>query len=77
MLANNMSQGWGSNPSSPVTAFSEGPPADVLPWESSDPFFTASARLLVQRVLKCYVRQSIVCVGSPANALASAVFFKV
>ncbi|KAL8585795.1 hypothetical protein ACOMHN_037358 [Nucella lapillus] len=46
------------------------------PWDSSDPFFSASTRDLMQKVLKCYIRQLIVFVGIPGNLLCCAVFLK-
>ncbi|KAL8580190.1 hypothetical protein ACOMHN_049250 [Nucella lapillus] len=46
------------------------------PWDNSDPFFSASTRDLLQKILKCYVRQMIVFVGIPGNVLCCVVFFK-
>ncbi|KAL8604652.1 hypothetical protein ACOMHN_013432 [Nucella lapillus] len=39
----------------------------LMPWDNSDPFTSYSTRILLQRVLKCYVRQAVVFVGIPAN----------
>ncbi|KAL8573034.1 hypothetical protein ACOMHN_010464 [Nucella lapillus] len=60
-----------------VSNFSGGDPQSGLnPWDTSDPFISHTTRILMQRVLKCYVRQAIVFVGIPGNLLCCLVFFK-
>ncbi|KAL8569087.1 hypothetical protein ACOMHN_054233 [Nucella lapillus] len=78
-MVTNATAGSGANASTvgySLTDFSDGPQPYSQPWDTSDPFFSASTRVLLQRVLKCYVRQPIVLVGIPGNVLCCAVFLK-
>ncbi|KAL8608855.1 hypothetical protein ACOMHN_066031 [Nucella lapillus] len=60
-----------------VSNYSDGDPQSGLnPWDTSDPLFSHTTRILMQRVLKCYVRQAIVFMGIPGNVLCCVVFFK-
>ncbi|KAL8569088.1 hypothetical protein ACOMHN_054234 [Nucella lapillus] len=75
----NATAGSGANASTvgySLTDFSDGPQPHSQPWDTSDPFFSASTRVLLQRVLKCYFRQPIVFVGISGNFLCCAVFLK-
>ncbi|KAL8608188.1 hypothetical protein ACOMHN_016643 [Nucella lapillus] len=70
----------GSEPSGSLGLLSNlsdgGAQAGLMPWDTSDPFSSYGTRVLMQGVLRCYVRQAIVLIGIPANVMCLVVFFK-
>ncbi|KAL8558638.1 hypothetical protein ACOMHN_022561 [Nucella lapillus] len=65
-----------TSPFSPFTISDVEPLPGSRPWDVVDPFFTYAVRVLMQRLLKCYVRQFVVFVGIIGNGLCCAVFFQ-